>query len=357
MNENGKPNGRVAFIEIMRMVFCLIIMLFHMRKLGNGTPVIFTGGYIGVEFFFLVSGYLMAQTAVKSQDSRPIGTQTAAFLYRKIRAIYPYYFTAFVFAFIGWIICKDATIQEAFKQLSNGIWELLLLKRTGLGGTIWINGPTWYLSAMFTAMLLLYPLLRGYTDLFLKTIAPVLTIVCLALLYKNGSLQNGNDLFGVEIRSVLRAIGGLSLGCICYEAALALRGIRFTRVGTELLTLTELGGYGFAIYMANRIAYTQYDYTILIALAVGVTISFSQTSITGRLRYGKLCNWLSKASLLLYLNHRAIHVFVSTYLENWSYWRIVPIFLFGSIALACVCKLTVDGVRRSCRGRHWLISK
>ena len=62
----SRKNGRVEFL---RFIFALAILFFHIHKsfagddvieLGNTGLNFFARGYIGVEFFFLVSGYLLA---------------------------------------------------------------------------------------------------------------------------------------------------------------------------------------------------------------------------------------------------------------------------------------------------------
>lgn len=66
-----KKNGK---IEFYRFIFCIAILLFHMQKyllgeasLTNGIHfALFPHGAMGVEFFFLLSGFLMAKSVYKS---------------------------------------------------------------------------------------------------------------------------------------------------------------------------------------------------------------------------------------------------------------------------------------------------
>lgn len=53
---------RNGIIDLMRFIFCIGIVFGHGRYLGNptGTVPFAQGGYLGVEFYFLVSGFLMA---------------------------------------------------------------------------------------------------------------------------------------------------------------------------------------------------------------------------------------------------------------------------------------------------------
>lgn len=71
----SKKNGT---IELLRFIFCMDILLFHIEKYIFGEPSLKNGihvaffphGAIGVEFFFLLSGCLMAKSIfeIKSRD-------------------------------------------------------------------------------------------------------------------------------------------------------------------------------------------------------------------------------------------------------------------------------------------------
>lgn len=63
-----KSGGRNSAVELCRFLFCLEIMFWHGRALApKGTSFILCGkhGYIGVEFFFFVTGWLVAAKAAR----------------------------------------------------------------------------------------------------------------------------------------------------------------------------------------------------------------------------------------------------------------------------------------------------
>ena len=93
MNRKYKKNG---LIELMRFVFASIIIIFHVNKdLWNREIVLFRlGGFrftpaqngnIGVDFFFLVSGALMAMTIYRlsrTEQETSIGVETAGYIWK-----------------------------------------------------------------------------------------------------------------------------------------------------------------------------------------------------------------------------------------------------------------------------------
>ena len=54
-------------IELLRFFFAVVIVLYHGRVIF---PIsLFPSGYLAVEFFFIVSGYMMVKSSKKQQDS------------------------------------------------------------------------------------------------------------------------------------------------------------------------------------------------------------------------------------------------------------------------------------------------
>ena len=93
-----KRNGE---LDALRFVFMLMIVLLHF---DTG---IFPFGNIGVEFFYTLSGLLMARHAEKiaingnlAGGSRPLNVvadDTWSFIKGKLRGFYKYYLSAFAF--------------------------------------------------------------------------------------------------------------------------------------------------------------------------------------------------------------------------------------------------------------------
>ena len=66
--EKEQHNG---IISIWKFIFCLVIAVFHGKLLfPNGNMPIFKGGYIAVEFFFIVSGIYFAKSALKETKTK-----------------------------------------------------------------------------------------------------------------------------------------------------------------------------------------------------------------------------------------------------------------------------------------------
>jgi exopolysaccharide production protein ExoZ len=95
----GMPRRqRLQTLEVGRGLAALAVVLFHINELFRhgrfGTPANlftpFAGGYAGVQFFFVLSGFLMAHL-----HGREIGKRgkASAFIAKRLRRIYPLYWS------------------------------------------------------------------------------------------------------------------------------------------------------------------------------------------------------------------------------------------------------------------------
>ena len=66
MEEKKVYNG---VIDWWKIVFCLIIVVMHVREFFHGESFIFIWGRYGVEFFFIVSGFFMAAHVMRMDES------------------------------------------------------------------------------------------------------------------------------------------------------------------------------------------------------------------------------------------------------------------------------------------------
>ena len=79
--------NRNVYIEINRIIFTFFIILMHGEYLIRdiASERVFRGGYIGVEFFFVVSGYFLARSIEKGE------IKTKQYLQSRLKRLYPHY--------------------------------------------------------------------------------------------------------------------------------------------------------------------------------------------------------------------------------------------------------------------------
>ena len=80
--KKSKHNG---IISLWKFIFAIVIVLFHSNSYFSPEKRLFmSGGYIGVEFFFIVSGFYLAkniQNENKSSNNN-IGLETIKYIWK-----------------------------------------------------------------------------------------------------------------------------------------------------------------------------------------------------------------------------------------------------------------------------------
>ena len=330
-----KRNGAVDF---WKFVFSVVIMCFHSLYFAGSEKYIFYDGANMVEYFFLVSGFLMASSIMKkttqSADT-PVWKSTWQFLFHKIKSMCPAYYVAWAVSFLikqtagGLLplrlICKHGKLR---------VWELFFLRMAGFNDYN-ANGATWYISAMLIAMLLLLPLFYKNKDFFLHVLAPLFAIGILGYLYASEKTLRGNtDWMGVCYKGLLRAMGVLCLGCVCYLACQKIKDVQFTFLAKALLSFAETGGCLFALYWTYGHATSKMQFIILLLFAIAVPVSFSHQGLLAPLYDNRVVYWLGRFSFPLFLSHHAWSGRMNRMFPNDTYVQLLPKYILLSVSTA-----------------------
>ena len=328
-------NRKNGTIEFYRFVFCILVVLCHTVDLAESDFVLFKAGSIGVEFFFVVSGYLMAKTiygkaAVNKEilNGETIADETIQFIKRKIKSLCPNYYVAWIVAFVFYLFShKIYKFRKIVKVFLSGFWELVFLNNTGLQVT-GIAGATWYISAMLLCMVIIYPIMRKHTEVFTRIAAPVFSAIILGfLIHQYKTLRDVSVWIGPTYKSNLRAFAEICLGISIYPYSQRLKCISLTRHKRVCLSIVEQLGYFGLIYCAWQQKASKLDAVYLFFAAISIMISFSGQSIFQKLFDNKVCYWLGEFSLSLYLSHRFYSRFLNLIFTDKTYWELVPIYL------------------------------
>ena len=154
MNHNSL-NSRNYNIDLLRAMAIVLVLLFHFEIFN------FTGGYIGVDIFFVISGYLITKIILKKKN-------ILEFYYNRVRRIFP-----------ALLITTTITLFTAIFIFSPNHFEKLvtssLYSVTGIS-----NFYFWYHSGYFDIDKFFKPLLHTWSlsvELQLYLIWPILILV------------------------------------------------------------------------------------------------------------------------------------------------------------------------------------
>jgi len=192
-NIHPVPYKRNAVIDLLRIIFCFNIMLLHWGQWMGDENMYVPCGYIGVSFFFIVTGYFMTKSiSEKEQNSRKstdLSHETTQYIWKKYKRIAPYFIVAAVISFAAVSVYTYSGTEELLYNLRDFTGEILMLQMTGLP-TYAIMATEWYLSASFITIAVLYPIVRNNRKIYTYVVAPPLVLLLLGwILHKYNCLS------------------------------------------------------------------------------------------------------------------------------------------------------------------------
>jgi hypothetical protein len=291
-----KRNG---YIDVIKFIFAIIVAEFHV---ASG---IFPGGRIAVEGFFMITGFLMMKSLEKDPSTDNVALSTKSFLWRKYTSLFYFLLPAALLNFTVISIYRELEREIVFKRLVLLIFEIIPLNSTGLQGD-YVVGISWYLSSMFIALAILYPLCKKFRQSFSFIACPLLVALCYGTLsHFYGSLAVNYQYVPETVLNtgILRAIAGCALGCLLYEASRFTVGKQPTVVARILFTLTELGAFAYFLHVMHSLPKSAYEFVAIIAIFLFLWIGINGLSYTSYLWNAKWTKPLGIASTLIVLSH------------------------------------------------------
>lgn len=341
-----------ASIEFLRFVFCMMVVIFHgygSFYKGDAKFVFCKQGAIGVEFFFVLSGLMLARHIAKLNDGiaitdKLLGEETWEYVFKKWKSIFPLHMICFILLFLeqNLLLGKAQGMGGVIKNFIYSLPELFLVQMSGLQFSQ-INGNDWYVSALLIASLILYPLMRKFPKIFTNIIAPLCVFVIFGKLYRETqALTPSGDWLGLFCKGTLRAIAELSLGVIAYKISVSLDSVKLTKMGKFLIRVVEIGCYSLTFIFASSSEPTKWYFVFTFVLALGLVISYSQYSVFDCIANNRIVLYFGKLSLSIFLCQRVILVLVEKYFVNGSYlWQQV-VYVAGTLVLAAVLQFVLD---------------
>lgn len=341
--------SRNGFIELCRFVFAMGIVSHHSQFLTNDlNEVPMLGGYISVEFFFILTGYFMYSSYKNSAFSTGQNRSAVYQIYAKFKRFYPYFLVTWCTVFVlKHIESGSIRIGTLLWDFISGIPQLLFLQCTGLaGGGYAYNGPTWFVSALLLGMLIVYFLMYAGERYFATAIAPALSLICYGLVVIiNGSLGSVHEwVFFLQAGS-LRAIGGLCLGSFCCHVVDSIPTHRLTRLGNVVFSFCQLGLIMLSLFLMVRThGYTDVIQIILFSLLI--IISFTEETTLNQLCNAKMFFALGKFSMIIFVTQHIAYCSPALlfYPETWA-WR-YDMYIAYVLLFSLLNYLIVENVRR-----------
>ena len=342
------------FIELLRFIFCFIIVIHHSQNmLPAGSPTFFTSGALSVEFFYIIMGYFAIKHVEEHSDTIKGMTDATKYTVNKLLRLLPYTTIAIVAAYLWeFFIRSYLPLIDRLMSFQNMPSELLMMPMTGqieISLNAYRCTQLWFLSCMLIALPVVMYLSVKCNDVFKGYLVWFLPFMLLGYMgFKWTSIfawgAHGAILYG----GTVRAIADLLLGGAAYYAVGAISkkfnpGV-FLRI---IFTLCEILLLAFTVFSCHRSELTVYD-QIFVTMIIWtmLVITLSGISYSGNLFSGLLSpvwSFLGKISMPVF----CLHWTVFKYLENklfdgLGYWTKVGI----NIAVCILIYLIVNGISK-----------
>lgn len=149
--------GDIPALTSMRFFAALYVSLFHVHffsgySFGVFDPI-FSAGYLAVDFFFVLSGFILAYTYVDAFKEKSVSMRV--FMIKRLARIYPVHVVMLLItAFFLWI-CKSAgwEAMEDSLNIVNLIYNFMLIHAWNQIDVLTYNQPSWSISAEFFSYL------------------------------------------------------------------------------------------------------------------------------------------------------------------------------------------------------------
>ena len=333
------------FIEILRFIFCLIIVIHHAGFFSNGERYLFDkGGLYAVEFFFILTGALAMKHVLKAAPEKGCMKYSMDYTINKLKRVFPYALIGIFLSYVWFFIQAPQmwSIKDRIFGRWNIVFEMLFLPMTGIMDVdlnMYLNTPLWYLSVLLIVLPLIVFWAVKYKDVYTNYVCIIVPFLLYGyMLNKYGSIGNWGVHTGFFYTGIIRGCADLMLGCLVYVLSQNLSNLKKNL--KLLLTIIEIICYGFSIYTFNTNV-DGYSYmAAVIFMAAGMCISLSESSYTACIK-GGFFSHLGALSLPMYCLHWPIYRFLTYFNPYMELYTAVMIEIAVCILLSEISMLVV----------------
>ncbi|RZK31540.1 MAG: acyltransferase [Hymenobacter sp.] len=354
-------------LDGLRGVAALIVVTFHLTEpLGTGhLDILVNHGYLAVDFFFLLSGFVIGYAYDERWPTMTIGT----FFKRRLERLQPLVVLGMTLGAIGFYF-TDSTIWPLIHTIPP--WKLLLVLL--IGYTIlpvplsldirgWqemhpLNSVGWSLFFEYLANILYAVGLRklSNTALGIVVLLAAFALAHLAITSPSGDVSGGWTLNAEQVRvGITRTMYPFFAGLLLSRLAKPTR-IKHAFVGCSLVLALVL--YMPRIGGAQQVWLNGVYEAGCIILVFPLLVYVGASGVVQTQMEGRLCRFLGELSYPLYLVHYPLVYFYVAWISNHKgvtlgqAWPYAVVVLLGSIGLAYASWKWYDEPVR-----HWLRKK
>jgi peptidoglycan/LPS O-acetylase OafA/YrhL len=316
----------IKALTALRGIFAIWVVFFHLLPDSPKFPVlIINKGYLGVDFFFMLSGFILAGAHGAQFEGGHCLKAYRQFVAKRFVRLFPLHL--FILAFV----CLTIYLEKGSQYWAGYILdEASLVHRWGFihAPRVALNGPDWSISTEWAANLLfpIFILLTGfsaksYIRSILTIVLSILTIIWLAHSHGDMNIAEANSYL-----PIIRCFSEFALG-ICLYA----RQNWFTPISSDLVLIAA-----FMIAVVGLIF--RADFVVILVLIPTLPALAQNMGWMSRFLSAKPFHYLGVISYSIYLVQRPIMQsidFASSGLNLAStiHWIVTPVIIILAASL------------------------
>ena len=332
-------------INGLRAICSILIIMFHFElyySLSN--KPIFSASYIAVEFFFILSGFLVCKSYVEKNRKN-----VSDAISTKVKKMYPAYITALIMLVSIYAIkWHGFNYLNWFNENSNNtsfISELFMVQTTGVAKFIYLNGPAWYVSALIINTGIIVALTNIFKK-FSKYIFLIISIGIYSYFFINDySMSPNYFVLGIISSAILRGLAGMSLGCFIYFINQKHSSL-FTKMNNYIFNALEIIMFVFFMSLTLFRTPDKFNFLILIPSALLILMMFSKDGILDKFLGIKPLKWLGIISFEMYIFQSPCSNIINCWFSNMKQPYITMLYLLINVTTATIFYLIYKSISK-----------
>lgn len=274
-----------------------------------------THGYIAVEFFFILSGFLLYKSFQKNIDNPSYDAKQ--YTINKLNRMYIPYLLSCVFMFI-WVVIQTMKeeafrLSDIFKVTLDFIPEIFMVQTTGVF-YYGANFPMWYFCVLIVGGYILFAMLK-YNDKFtLNIAAPLIILFIFSLIFNKGDSIESWSTDYILYTPLFRGLADMCIGALIPTFIDVGKNVSFIGRNVKLTILNLLSIFAFLTVIAVQFTKTFYDKYFLILIPVIIISCLIKDSLFNKLFNNKIWSKLGAYTFDMFLIHGVISlIFVDVF--------------------------------------------
>lgn len=307
-----------------KFIFTLLVVCHH--SAGSFPPEHFIRGYLAVEFFFMLSGFFLANTCIKHKITSPY-----SWWVRRVKKIYPIFLYSLAILFILKFAFSNENFLDFCANNEAILYEALFLNRSGFSFYT-INAPDWYISCLLLAGFFYVSLLHFGEKYLAPLIIPIIILISGTYINSTYGYLDVHSKLILNIIDIgmIRAFMDMGLGILLYyslDHPWPLKNNIYISSIFELITTALL------CYLLINNHHSPYDLLVLPVFMILIFSSYKCRGVVTIFLSTSFFRFINKFSLYLYLTH-IIVIQYGKYVLN-DYWSISTYFLLSLVFALC----------------------